>query len=58
MEKTFIASFSDSSEFVSEREHQRVTTDYRYRSGKSVSSINGVSVIEEPMMSDSRSGSG
>jgi hypothetical protein len=58
MEKASIDSFSDSSEFMSEREHQRVTADYKYRSGKSVSSIDGVSIIEEPMMSDSHSGLG
>jgi len=48
MEKGSIDSFSDSSEFVSEREHQGVAADYRYRSGKFVPSMDGVTVVEEP----------
>jgi hypothetical protein len=47
MEQGALESFSNSSEFLSEREHERATSDYKNRTGKPVTSMDGVTV-EEP----------
>jgi len=54
MEKGALDSFTDSSEFLSEREHKRTAADYKNKSGKLVSSSEwrGVTVIEEESSSN------